>query len=296
MGQECHAFRHNRKVQPLVSAVILNYRTPRDVFRCVEGLKRQLPIANEKLPIDSATPLAICHSPLEILVVDNHSQDESIQWLRNRLGNAPSVRILESPENKGYAGGNAVAIAQAKGTYLLIINPDNTLEPGALKMMIDAMEKDPTIGIVAPKLIHEDGTVRDSVRRFPSPLDVLAKRSLLRKPLAHRVRRYTGVDENMETRRDVDWAVGACLLIRRDFYTALGGFDERFFLFFEDMDLCRRCRKAGKRVVYLPQAAARDRKKRLSEGGVWGLLTRRSGRIHVASAAKYFWKWGLGGQ
>ena len=256
---------------PLVSAIVLNYRTPRYVLQCVEALKAQ-------------------KIPMEILVIDNHSQDESIQWIRNRLKSDPAVRIFESSENRGYAGGNALAITQARGKYLLIINPDNALAPGALQIMVDAMEKDPVVGIIAPKLIHEDGTVRDSVRRFPSPLDVVFKRSGIRHP---RVRRYLALDEDPDKARDVDWAVGACLLIRRDLYEELGGFDKRFFLFFEDIDLCRRCWNAGRRVVYLPQAQAADRKKRLSEGGVLQLLFKRSGRSHLASAAKYFAKWGI---
>lgn len=264
---------------PLVSAIILNYRTPRYALKCAEALKTQ----SSKLKADRS---------LEIFVIDNHSQDESMQWFHNRLNGDPLVRILESPTNKGYAGGNALAIGRARGTYLLIINPDNELQSGALQNMIEAMENDPSIGIVAPKLVHEDGTVRDSVRRFPSPLDVLFKRTALGRLFPDTVARYRGLDQDPDRSRDVDWAVGACLLIRRDLYEQLGGFDPRFFLFFEDIDLCRRTWAAGKRVRYLPEAVATDRKKRLSEGGLWQLLTKRAGRAHVASAVRYFAKWG----
>jgi GT2 family glycosyltransferase len=280
---------------PLISAIVLNYRTPRDIVACVEALKKSLQpsvFSLERKEIPSTQDAELKTQDLEILVIDNHSEDESIQWIRNRYRGDPIVRILESGTNRGYAGGNALAISQARGTYLLVINPDNTLKSGALRLMIEAMEKDPTIGIVAPKLIHEDGSVRDSVRRFPSPFDVLIKRSFLQKIFPGALRRYLALDEDPHRQRDVDWAVGACLLMRRDFYGMLGGFDDRYFLFFEDMDLCRRCWKAGKRVVYLPQAQALDRKKRLSEGGVWRLLTKRSGRAHITSAVKYFRKWG----
>lgn len=259
---------------PLVTAVVLNYRSWRDVLRCVRALKRQT-IADR----------------VEILVMDNRSGNESIGSLRNRLGAERGVRILESPVNRGYGQGNEVAIRQARGEYLLIINPDNELLPDALEKMVDAMALDPSIGILAPKLIHEDGTVRDSHRAFPGLLDVIAKRTVLRAVFPARVRKYLQADADPDGVRDVDWVVGACLLLRRSFYTELGGFDPRFFLFFEDIDLCRRCWLAGKRVVYFPRAVAADRKRRLSEGGVFRLLAKKTGRIHVASALKYFWKW-----
>jgi GT2 family glycosyltransferase len=105
------------------------------------------------------------------------------------------------------------------------------------------------------------------------------------------VRKYLQADADPDGVRDVDWVVGACLLLRRSFYEELGGFDPRFFLFFEDIDLCRRCWLAGKRVVYFPRAVATDRKRRLSEGGVFRLLTKKTGRIHVMSALRYFRKW-----
>ena len=261
-------------VQPLVSAIILNYRSPRDTARCAKALRAQT-IADR----------------IEILAVDNHSDDESAQLIRNLLRGEPSVRVLESPVNGGYGKGNTFAAGYASGEYLLIINPDNELEPSALERMVLRMKADPGIGILAPKLVHEDGTVRDSFRAFPRLLDVVAKRTALRRLLPGRVARYLRADADLSMERDVDWVVGACLLLKRSFYEELGGFDERFFLFFEDMDLCRRCWDPGDRVVYFPAPVPRDRKTRLSEGGIRRLLLTAVGRAHVASGLKYFWKW-----
>ena len=263
---------------PLVSAIVLNYCTPQHAVRCVQSLLGQT-IADK----------------LEILIIDNHSQDDSIGVLRNRLGHIPSVRILEHPKNSGYGAGNTLGIRAANGTYLLIINPDNELKPNALELMVNAMEKDPTIGIAAPKLIQEDGTIRDSYRTFPQIIDLIIKRTFLHNHFPERMRKYLQWDTDPTKIRDVDWVVGACLLMRKDFYLALEGFDLRFFLFFEDTDLCRRCWEAGKRVVYFPAAQGSDRKSRLSEGGVLALLTKQTARIHLVSAMKYFWKWRLGG-
>jgi hypothetical protein len=228
---------------------------------------------------------------LEILVVDNHSDNDSIGILRNRLPGISTVRILESATNIGYGQGNALGVRHAGGEFILIINPDNELEPDALTIMMNAMEKDSSIGILAPMLIHEDGTIRPSVRSFPTIADIFIKRTFLRHFFRERMDRYLQESVDHEAIRDVDWVAGACLLMRRSFFEELGGFDPRFFLFFEDTDLCRRCWKAGKRVVYYPPARARDRRHRLSEGGFLTIFTKKTVRIHLLSALKYFWKW-----
>lgn len=259
---------------PSVTAIILNYRTPLLAVKSVQALRTQT-IAEQ----------------IEIIVVDNHSDDDSIGTLRVRLKGLPNVRIVETPKNLGFGRGNDRGIAHAKGDYLLIINPDNELERSSLERMVAVMEQDPSIGIVAPKLIHEDGTIRDSVRSFPRLLDVIAKRTPLRNLFPGHLKEYLQSDQDPDRKRTVDWAVGACLLMRREFFQELGGFDQRFFLFFEDIDLCRRCWVAGKRVLYLPEASATDGKKRLSEGGALSLLRHPAGRAHLRSALQYFWKW-----
>jgi GT2 family glycosyltransferase len=261
---------------PLVSAIILNYRTGRDSWKCAQALLNQT-IAHE----------------LEILIVDNHSNDDSIGYIRNRCRfSAPQIRVIESPTNIGYGQGNELGVSHARGRYILIINPDNELEPDALQKMIAEMERDSSIGILAPQLVHEDGTIRDSYRTFPTFADLLIKRTRLRYLFRNRMRRYLQHGQDTSVTRDVDWIAGACLLMKRDFYKELGGFDPRFFLFFEDTDLCKRTWKAGKRVVYFPQAKARDSKHRLSEGGLLALFTKKTARIHLISALKYFQKWG----
>lgn len=259
---------------PLVSAIVLNYREPKETIRCVSALLRQS-----------------IRDRLEIVVIDNHSCDESIGVLRNRLSVYPEVRILESARNRGYGQGNDFGIQKATGRYMLVINPDNEVEPEGLKRMVEAMESDPGIGILGPRLRHEDGTIRTSARRFPTLAEVFIKRTILRKLFPNKVERYLNQRTDPNVIRDVDWVAGACVLMRRDLYVDLGGFDLRFFLFFEDIDLCRRVRAAGKRVIYFPHAEATDRKQRLSEGGFFALLTKRTVRIHLASALKYFWKW-----
>ncbi|MSR87515.1 glycosyltransferase family 2 protein [Candidatus Peribacteria bacterium] len=260
---------------PLVSAIILNYRTGRDAWKCANALLKQT-VADR----------------IELFIVDNHSDDDSMGYLRNRIraSHAP-IRIFETSRNIGYGRGNNFGVRSAQGEFILIINPDNELEPTGLERMVKKMEDEPDIGILAPQLVHEDGTVRDSYRTFPTLLDLFIKRTPLRSLFPGRMKRYLQHGMSPSVTREVDWVAGACFLMRTSFYRELGGFDPRFFLFFEDTDLCRRSKQAGRRVLYFPEVRAQDRKHRLSEGGVMTLLTKKTARIHVLSALKYFWKW-----
>lgn len=275
-------------MSPLVSAIVLTYRSPKDTLACVRALLGQT-----------------LGDALEVIVVDNHSDTDSIGILRTQLPKDPRVHLVETEKNLGYGKGNNFGNRYATGAYVLIINPDNVMPPEALQRMVQRMEGDPTIGILAPKLVFPSGTVRDSARAFPSLFDVFIKRTVLRHLFPKRLAAYTqsgggGIawfdkahhKRNAPTAsRDVDWIAGACLLLRRSFFNELQGFDPRFFLFFEDIDLCRRTWVAGKRVVYDPTITVADREHRLSEGGVLTLLTKKTVRWHLASALKYFWKW-----
>jgi hypothetical protein len=259
---------------PPLSAIVLNFGTPKETAQCIRALLRQTIISH-----------------MEILLIDNHSDDESIQWIRNMFRNEPQVRILETNRNLGYGQGNQAAIKQAGGDFLLIINPDNELEPDGAEKMIKAMEADPSIGLLAPSLVHSDGTVRDSVRAFPTPFDIFIKRTLLRYFFQERLEHYLQHGQDPSKVRGVDWIAGACFLIKRSFYEEIGGFDPRFFLFFEDTDLCRRIWAVKKRVVYDPRVTATDRKHRLSQGGILTFFTKWTVRTHLRSAVRYFWKW-----
>lgn len=258
---------------PRVSAIVLNYRTPQDAVRCVQAL------------LDQTV------TDLEILVTDNHSEDDSVGVVRNRLLEDPRVRLVEVARNIGFGKANNYAARYAEGEYLLFINPDNELEPRGLEMMIAKIDSDPSIGIIAPQLVHRDDTIRDSYRSFPTVFDLIIKRTFLRHIFRRRLRRYLQWDEDPSEVRAVDWVVGACFMIRRSLFDELGGFDPRFFLFFEDTDLCKRVHQKGKKVLYFPEVKAKDRKRRLSEGGILSLFLKPAGRAHIVSAMKFFIKW-----
>src|SRR5262249_27828511 len=146
---------------------------------------------------------------LEILIVDNHSCDDSVGIFRTRFGSDARVHVIEAPGNLGYGKGNTYGASYAQGDLVLIINPDNTVEPDFVEKMIAVYESDPTIGILAPKLVHEDGTVRDSFRSFPTFTDLLIKRTFLKKLFPERLNRYLRMQEASDALMDTDWVVGA---------------------------------------------------------------------------------------
>ena len=259
---------------PLVSVLILNYRSPQPTVECVFSLLEQS-IADR----------------MEIVVIDNHSEDDSIGVLRNRLSGIPNVHIVESARNGGFGRGCNLGSHHARGEFILVNNPDKRLQQDGVEKLVEKMQSDESIGILAPALLHEDGTRRLSARAYPRPLDVIAKRTFLQHLFPKRVSQYLLLDEDLSHEREVDWIVGGSFLMRQSLFQELGGFDDRFFLFFEDTDLCRRCKEQGKRVVYFPEVHANDRINRLSEGGMWKLISTRVGRAHIASGFRYFGKW-----
>lgn len=254
---------------------MLNFRNPIATVACVRNLLLQSK-ADE----------------MEIIVVDNHSDDESILYLRNNLKDE-RVRIVETPTNGGFGFGYNTGARYAHGKYLLVNNPDKQLQKdGALKLLA-RMEQDPGLGIIGPKILHPDGTRRLSMRRDPRPIDILARRSFLGRLFPSTLKRYLMLEKDPDSESIVEWVVGGCFLIPRGLFLGLGGFDERFFLFFEDTDLCRRCREAGKKILYYPVVVATDKRRRLSGETFSDLFLSKIGRIHMVSAVKYFRKWGV---
>ncbi|HEC21262.1 MAG TPA: hypothetical protein ENI70_01980, partial [Candidatus Peregrinibacteria bacterium] len=164
---------------------------------------------------------------------------------------------------------------------------------GGIEKMLHYMKWHRKVGILGPQLIYEDSTIQDSYRKFPGITDVVFKRTFLVKlPLSRkRLARYLMHGKNSEKTERVDWIVGAFLMIRKKALDQVGGFDPRFFLFFEDTDLCRRMGEKGWKVVYFPKAKATHHHQRLSGGSFSQALKKKTFRVHLASGMKYFWKY-----
>ncbi len=189
---------------------------------------------------------------LEIIVVDNASHDDSVAMLRE---NFPGVHIIANTENRGFTGGNNQGLAAATGDFLLLLNPDTEVVDDALPRMAAYLQAHPDVGMVGPQLLNPDGSVQSSRRRFPT-LPVLFLESTWLEKLAPRklLRSYYAQEQPDDLVQDVDWITGAAMLTRRETVAQVGGMDEGFFMYSEELDWCRRIREAGWRVVYFPEA------------------------------------------
>ncbi len=256
-----------------LSIVILNYKTRGLVKMCLRGL------------LNVPTRFA-----REIIVVDNASYDGTPEMVAREF---PQVRIIASETNTGFGGGNNVGIASATGRYVIIMNPDIVVLDDALDRLVTFMDQNPDVGFVGPRLSNPDGSVQYSCYRFPTPMTPVYRRTPLGRTARGKValRDYLMTDWDHAETRDVDWLLGACIMMRREVLQKIGLFDDRFFLYFEDTDLCRRVWEAGYRVVYFPDSRIIHYHRRESSGSVFSLFTNWIAREHVKSGIKYFLKY-----
>lgn len=189
----------------------------------------------------------------EVFVVDNASKDDSLAQAR---GSAQMYREIVLPANMGFAHANNVALREARGEILLLLNPDTEPRPGSMRALADFFSAHPRAGIVGGKLLYPDGRLQRSVRAFPSP-GVLA---LLLTRLAHffpklsAYRRYEMADFSYTHAASVDQVMGACFAIRRDVMKAIGILDEGYWIWFEEVDYCRRAKQRGWETWFTPAA------------------------------------------
>jgi GT2 family glycosyltransferase len=176
---------------------------------------------------------------MEILVVDNASGDTSRQMVRTQF---PQVRLLVNDHNIGFGAGNNTALPHAAGRYILFLNSDTVVMEGALAAMVRFADAQPDIGILGPKLLNGDGSLQYSCRRYPNLGTGFFRNTPLGRlfPKNRFAVDYLYQDWDHATPRDVDWVSGAALMIRRTLLNQIGGFDETFFMYCEDVDLCWR--------------------------------------------------------
>ncbi len=222
---------------PVLSVAVVNYKKGRLLLACVDSIYG----TSDDLPV-------------EVIVVDNASSDGIIDVLPARY---PQTRLISNPMNVGFARATNQALAAARGAYLLLLNPDTVIQARALETMVRYLQAHPDTGAVGPQMVGSDGRIQFSCRAFPGYSTALfGHYSLLTRwfPQNPLSRRYLLSDWDHSTVREVDWISGACLMTRRDVLERVGLLDGQFFLFNEDVDLCKRIREAGWKVVYLPEA------------------------------------------
>ena len=189
----------------------------------------------------------------EVVVVDCASADGSAEMVRREF---PEVRLIASAENLGYARGCNAGAAQATGRYLMILNPDTELVDDALGTLVRYMDEHPAVGAAGPQLRYADGNLQSSRRRFPTLATAFWESTLIHQWFPHNpcARRYHMADRSPDLAQAVDWLVGAALMVRRPAWEQVGPLDEGYFMYFEELDWCRRCRSAGWETHYVPTA------------------------------------------
>lgn len=185
----------------------------------------------------------------EVIVVDNASTDDSVAMVRERF---PRVRLVENAENEGFARANNRGVGLARGDHVLLLNTDAFLAPGALRALMELAECKPNAGLVGAQLRNPDGTFQASHTAFPT----LRQEFLILSGLGRALWRpwYPSYGPDEGAPRMADYVEGACMLVRRAAYLAVGGFDEEYFMYAEDVDLCRALCDAGWEVWYQPAA------------------------------------------
>lgn len=190
---------------------------------------------------------------LEVVIVDNNSADDSVSMIKERF---PQVILLENNWNAGFAAGVNQGYSASTGDYVLLFNPDARMKPGAIDRAVDFMEAHPECGICGARLVNPQGDLEPSARRFPSSwYKFLTTSGLSTRFASSRIfgrGDYRYFDHNSVL--EVDWVPGTFSAIRRAMLQQLGFFDERFFLYYEETDLCLRAKRAGWKVYFIPDA------------------------------------------
>ena len=220
----------------------------------------------------------------KLYIVDNLSTDGTVDYIRTKYGDDPRVEVLEPGTNRGFGAGHNLVLPMLTSELHAIINPDVVLRDDALASMASYMQSHPEIGLLSPRIRFPDG--RDQVlgKRDPTLRFLVASRLRGSGAPGRTLRRYAMLDEDLSTPRDIENATGCFMLVRTDLFRQMGGFDEKYFMYFEDCDLCRAIRRTH-RVVYYPDACIYH---------VWGRESKKNGklrRIQIRSMFYYFRKW-----
>ena len=189
---------------------------------------------------------------IEIIVVDSASEDGSVDMVRRKY---PQAAVLPQKENIGFTRGSNIGLAHAQAPYFLLLNPDTELGDDALLQMLAYMDQHPDAGILGPHTLNTDGSHQSTRRRFPTLMTGLFESSWLSAYAPASVEaRYRMLDTADDAILEADWVQGSAMMARRGLYEAIGGLDEGFVMYYEELDWCKRAKAAGWKVVYHGQA------------------------------------------
>ena len=197
---------------------------------------------------------AACNISTEIIIVDNHSEDGSVEFIREKLLPLGGIKLIVNKENLGFSKANNIGLTEAKGKYLLLLNPDAVVSEDTFQKMIDFFQSNPDAGLAGCKILSPDGTLQLACRRsFPGPWTAFCKVTGLSSlfPNNRLFAKYNLTYLNENETYEVDAVSGSFMMMTKETYEKVGGLDEEFFMYGEDLDLCYRIQKAGLKVYYV---------------------------------------------
>ncbi len=258
----------------MVSIIITHYQTPILLKLCLNSICQNIG--------------GLKH---EIIVTDGESQEKTRQMILDKF---PQVKFIPFVKNVGYAKMANAGIRQAQGEYLFILNADTILLEETLPKLLAYLEENPEVGLVGPQLVGFNNRPQKSCFAFPTPGAILARRTFWGRLKwgREKLNQFLLEGKDLAQPVPVDWLQGSAMLARRSAVEKVGLLDERFFMYLEDTDWCRRFWNNNFKVVYLPEAQMSHYYYRISKkrGGLLDLLLNKYTRLHIASAIKYFWK------
>jgi GT2 family glycosyltransferase len=253
-----------------LSIIIVNYRSKKKLINCLDSIKGS----------------NFGNLSYEIIVVENNSGDDLSDLKYDNL------KLIISSTNLGMGGGNNLGIKNSTGRLILISNPDIVYEPNTISSLVTYLDENIEVGLIGPKLLNPDLSLQYSCVRFPKIYIPLLRRTAIGEFFSTKLDHYLMKQADHDQVQEVDWLLGACFLVRRsEIKERL--FDERYFMYFEDVDLCRQINTRGQKVVYYPLVKVIHDHVRQSASRPWyiSLFKDRIAREHLKSAFRYFYKW-----
>jgi GT2 family glycosyltransferase len=264
-----------KKCSDALSIAIVTYNSARTIELALDSILLHLP------------PLAV---PATIVVVDNHSTDNTRDLLQPYSDRHQSIILIHNRVNRGFGSAHNQALLLVDSVYHIICNPDIRLSNDVFSPLIDYMNSSLRVGLVCPRFISQEGALQHLNRRYPTVLDLFLRRfspARVRPLLKRRLQSYDMQDVGYAHSYEVPFMSGAFMFCRTDVLRAVGGFDERYFLYFEDADISRKVQRIGYQTVYYPDVTVTHAWERLAH------KTWRGAWLFAKSAYRYFSKWGF---
>jgi GT2 family glycosyltransferase len=259
-----------------LSIVITSYKNPSVLRLCLESLKKN--VLNENF---------------EIFVLDSATEEDTEMMMREEF---PDIHFFPFKDNLGFSRLVNSGLKKAKGDFILILNADIIIEKKSADILLQELKKNPEIGIIGPKLMNFDGKVQPSCFRFYTPPIIIYRRTYLGKfSFAKRkIDKFLYKDKDLGKTQEVDWVMGSAMMTTRKAFEKVGFMEKNFgFMYFEDVDWCRRFWEKGFKVVYCPHAKMFHYHGKGSAGqnALRSVFLNKLTREHIKSAFKYFWKY-----